>query len=343
MAEHPEHNDFGEPDSLVIEERFAIVPEWLLDAEISDAAVRLYAVLLRYGQTSGARMPGRATLARRMRKKCTDTIDRAMKELVAMGAVSVEHRKDGRQRLTNRYHVRTHRPGRKFAATPSDAAGGSRTDAARGGRRNAAGVAAKLRPNPEQLTQSSSTQTPPPPSSSPEAEKSRARPEKHPRRQARSWREEHATFVAECGIDDWDGFVARVQQARHQAGQPTGRWAGQCLLTALQTAARARGWPAAEAPRALLAVASDPSTRSPMRVAEAGPWWDSPAPVTDSAPDERLAELEDALSEAGGLRITLQREARKQLSAEGLPLTRGTVLRRAHELLAARNREVAPC
>lgn len=33
------------PD-LLIEDRFSIVPEWLLDAEISDAAVRLYAVLV---------------------------------------------------------------------------------------------------------------------------------------------------------------------------------------------------------------------------------------------------------------------------------------------------------
>ena len=42
---------------LVVEERFAIVPEWLIDAEISDAAFRLYSALLRYGQSSGARMP----------------------------------------------------------------------------------------------------------------------------------------------------------------------------------------------------------------------------------------------------------------------------------------------
>ena len=86
---------------LVVEERFAIVPEWLLDAEIGDAAVRLYAVLLRYGQSSGARMPSRATLARRLRKRSTDSVDRAMKELVGIGAVRVEHRYDGAQRLTN--------------------------------------------------------------------------------------------------------------------------------------------------------------------------------------------------------------------------------------------------
>src|SRR3954470_21569802 len=77
---------------LVVEDRLAIVPEWLLDADVSDTAIRLYAVLLRYGQTSGARMPGRATLARRLHKKSTDSVDRAMRELVEIGAVHVQHR-----------------------------------------------------------------------------------------------------------------------------------------------------------------------------------------------------------------------------------------------------------
>lgn len=113
---------------LLLEDRFAIVPEWLLDAEIGDAAVRLYAVLLRYGQSSGARMPSRSTLARRLRKKSTDSVDRAMKELVAIGAVRIEHRYDGAQRLTNAYHLRTSRPGRAEPPTPGGA--GSRRSAA---------------------------------------------------------------------------------------------------------------------------------------------------------------------------------------------------------------------
>ena len=95
---------------LDVEDRFSIVPEWVLDSAISDAAVRLYAVLLRFGQTSGARMPARSTLARRMHKKSTDTVDRAMRELVELGAVVVQHRFDGGQRLTNKYLVRTSRP-----------------------------------------------------------------------------------------------------------------------------------------------------------------------------------------------------------------------------------------
>jgi hypothetical protein len=36
-----------------------------------------------------------------------------------------------------------------------------------------------------------------------------------------------------------------------------------------------RGWPPASMELALLAVAQDPESRSPARVAEAGPWWDT--------------------------------------------------------------------
>ena len=197
---------------LVVEERFAIVPEWLLDAEIGDAAVRLYAVLLRYGQSSGARMPSRATLARRLRKRSTDSVDRAMKELVGIGAVRVEHRYDGAQRLTNAYHVRTSRPGRNEPPTPDEA--GSRKSAAtpaksaRGGRTDAGRVAADSGHDPEHLTQSTPSSTEPPRTTSrgPAVEED---------------------VAAECGIDDWPGFVAEVQQdatparrARHAVGRP---------------------------------------------------------------------------------------------------------------------------
>ncbi len=146
---------------LEVAERFAIVPEWLLDADVSDTAIRLYAVLLRYGQSSGARMPGRATLARRLHKRSVDTIDRAMRELVAVGAVTVEHRYASGRRLTNRYHLNAHPPdGHTPASTTApvedDVAvpdgAGSRTGAATPAdsgqfeRTVERGVAARLRP-----------------------------------------------------------------------------------------------------------------------------------------------------------------------------------------------------
>jgi hypothetical protein len=320
---------------LDVEDRFAIVPDWVLDAAISDAAVRLYAVLLRFGHTSGARMPARSTLAKRMHKKSTDTVDRTMRELVAFGAVVVHHRFDGGQRLTNKYLVRTTRPrhntsdasgGRTDAATPTAAA--TRTREGKGGCSVAAGVAAPVRHNPEFFTES---ETPPPPTPARGADDAVV---------SRSWAEEADRLIEQCGIGDWDGFVAQCQALRRHLGQPTGRWTKHCLLAAIQLAVRARSWPAARVRAALLSVAADPNTRSPMRLAEAGPWWDEPAvrdaPAGDGA---ELAAMEADLADAGGLRVVLQRQAREQLADEGAPLTRATVTRRAHTLLCARKTE----
>jgi len=324
---------------LDVEDRFAIVPEWVLDAAISDAAVRLYAVLLRFGQTSGARMPARSTLARRMHKRSTDTVDRAMRELVELGAVVVQHRFDGGQRLTNKYLVRTSRSrdnasgglggGRTDAATPTTAPtrpdAATRTSEGEGGRIVAAGVAAPVRHNPEFFTESS---TPPPPTPSDAATADGDA--------SRSWAEEADRLIEQCGIDDWDGFVDQCQTLRRQLGQPTGRWSKHCLHAAIQLAVRSRDWPSAQAKAALLSVAADPITRSPMRLAEAGPWWDEPVVRDASAGDTaELAAMEVDLCDAGGLRLALQRQAREQLSAEGAPLTRATVTRRAHALLCA--------
>jgi hypothetical protein len=119
-------DDLGDEDTLVLEQHFAIVPEWVIDAEISDCAYRLYSVLLRYGQSSGQRMPGRAILAHRLHKS-KDTVDRALRELVAIGAVVIEHRRHGRQNLTNRYHLMN-------------------TPPAPGGGRRPTPLAAKMRP-----------------------------------------------------------------------------------------------------------------------------------------------------------------------------------------------------
>src|SRR3954463_8293323 len=143
--DHEADGDDNE-DVLVLEQHFAIVPEWVLDADISDAALRLYAVLLRYGQTSGQRMPSRAVLAARLRKRSKDSVDRALKELVRVGAVVVQRRRDGNVYLTNRYIVRStlplRRPGRRQASDVSEQrdtpSSGDASRAERGGRNSAA-------------------------------------------------------------------------------------------------------------------------------------------------------------------------------------------------------------
>jgi hypothetical protein len=315
----------GDPGSLFVEEqRFAVVPEWVIDAEISDGAFRLYSLLLRYGNSSGCRMPSRALLARRLHRS-VDTVDRTMRELVSAGIVRVEHRHDGRQHLTNRYHVGTTNPqpqtrrsdsGRSLAATPDRPFEGGRMRAATPGRTSAATVAADLRPNPE-----IPTDTPPPPTPERRGDRHRAREEEWGRQ-----------LLDECGIDDLDALATRCAESRRVVGQSTTRWTSACLLPAITLAVRHRGWPARLVQPALLAVAADPSTRSPMRLAEAGPWWDQ-ADEPDPADGQELAEWNAQLDELDGRRPTLQAQARAELEAEHLPLTRSSVTRRAIEIL----------
>ena len=316
--------------TLVVEEpRFAIVPEWVIDAAISDGAFRLYSLLLRYGNGSGSRMPSRQTLARRLRRS-VDAIDRAMRQLTEAGIVRVEHRRNGEQFLSNRYHVRTTAPtqvatadggGRTSAATPEPPRTGSRTSAAPPGRTSAARVAAEVRHNPEILTDK-----PPPPTPS-----HRGRPAPTQVEEA-----DHDLLEA-CAITDLDELARQCMTARQLFGKPTARWTARCLAVVIKLAVVTRGWPPALMGQALLAVARDPESRSPARVAEAGPWWDSLPLGVDQAMDAReLAEMEARLAETDGLRPALQAQARAELTAEGMPVIRRTVARRACAILDLR-------
>jgi hypothetical protein len=78
--------------SIKIERRFAIIDEWLLDLDISDRAVRLYAVLGRYADSETHKAyPSRTTLAERLR--CSKaSVDRAAQELVDSGAMKKKQR-----------------------------------------------------------------------------------------------------------------------------------------------------------------------------------------------------------------------------------------------------------
>lgn len=70
---------------------FAIIPEWVLKADISANAVRLYGILNRFANGNGRAWPSRNTLADMMRVS-KGTIDRAKTELVDIGALLVEQR-----------------------------------------------------------------------------------------------------------------------------------------------------------------------------------------------------------------------------------------------------------
>lgn len=71
---------------------FAIVPEWVLDLDITPQAVRLYCLLARYADASGRSFPSRATLAKRLKVKDRKVVDRAARELEAAGALTIVRR-----------------------------------------------------------------------------------------------------------------------------------------------------------------------------------------------------------------------------------------------------------
>lgn len=74
-----------------VSDYFAIIPEWILNAEVSSNAVRLYGILHRYANSRGVAWPSRKTIAQAMRCS-TATVDRAREELVEIGALTVYQR-----------------------------------------------------------------------------------------------------------------------------------------------------------------------------------------------------------------------------------------------------------
>lgn len=113
--------------AVTSDEQFAIIPESVLFANISPQAVRLYCVLRRYADQWGTCYPSRKTLATDMHVTSEKTIDRAVKELVAIGALEVIHHKTASGEHTSNIYVvsssarvRVGRPSRKRSASPSE-------------------------------------------------------------------------------------------------------------------------------------------------------------------------------------------------------------------------------
>lgn len=96
--------------SRLVSTPFAITPEWVLDAEISDRAVRLYGVLARHADKKGAAYPSHRALAERLRCGVTSVRD-AIRELRDIGALTVEKkdRADGGQ-TANLYRLHADPP-----------------------------------------------------------------------------------------------------------------------------------------------------------------------------------------------------------------------------------------
>lgn len=98
---------------------FSQIPHWVLYADISPQAIRLYAVLQHYANKESEAWPSRATLAKEIRVSSTRTVDAAMSELTGIGAVIIEHRMIGNEYTSNRYIVVTALPSAKNSVTPS--------------------------------------------------------------------------------------------------------------------------------------------------------------------------------------------------------------------------------
>ena len=74
---------------------FVIIPKRLVDAQVSDRAVRLYLVLRVYANPQGECWPSRNRLARDLRSSVS-SVFRAVRELVALGVMQVVRRTDDR-------------------------------------------------------------------------------------------------------------------------------------------------------------------------------------------------------------------------------------------------------
>ena len=300
---------------LRLETHFSIIPEWVLDADISDRAVRLYGVLLRYGQTSGVRIPGRSTLARRLR--CSlDSLDRAVADLERVGALVVtrsakprkgQSRKGIGALRTNVYLVRSTPPG--GSRTEAD----SRTHAATPpSRTTAATVAAPVRPNPECFTDRENTSTTAHATTPPIAavEEGDENPKNNPRSTLAQLVTSLPSEVRDAATElhppaggDLREFLAwirverRAREDHHGDPLETGRWHDMALLRAMH-AAIADGYPPAAVPGALYAIAVDAASVHPNRLSGGGPWWDGILKATRLSEARTRAQQRDAISDA---------------------------------------------
>jgi len=79
-------------DSIKLDRKFAIIDDWILDLNISDRAIRLYAILSRYADNETHKAyPSRVTLSKRLR--CSpSSVDRATRELIEAGALDKKQR-----------------------------------------------------------------------------------------------------------------------------------------------------------------------------------------------------------------------------------------------------------
>lgn len=106
--------------------RHGRVPEWLLDSDASDRAVRLYALLATYADRDGRSFPGRKKIMDRLGCRLT-AYKAAVADLVRVGALNVsERRRDDGSRTTNGWTLHWDAPGLAAASATGDGRVGGR-------------------------------------------------------------------------------------------------------------------------------------------------------------------------------------------------------------------------
>ena len=109
---------------------YARVPEWLLYSGVSANSIRLFAILDRHDGEGGA-YPSRAVISKYMGDVSIRTVDRSLKELEDLGAVSVDPgSNDEEQQSSNLYHL--HFRSQVSPALPTSVAVGATPESPRG-------------------------------------------------------------------------------------------------------------------------------------------------------------------------------------------------------------------
>lgn len=241
-------------DDLEVEQRFATLPEWLLRAPISSHAKVLYAVLQRFGNTSGVRMPSQQEIGGWMH--CSEaTVSRANAELERFGAIRVTRMKRRRSDGSPGQFVTRNR---YFLVTSDPTVGHLRPPVRLSPVQDGGSVVrpCKERLSPVTANREITTQPPPTPSVGPRP----ARPE-----------EEVPAEVLRA-IDSVDALCDDLRTARRAAGLVTARWTNRLVRRALRKAFDA-GYDPTLMAAALRIIAVDRATATPGRLAHDGPWW----------------------------------------------------------------------
>ncbi len=270
---------------LEIEQHFATVPEWVLfSGALSDAAIRLYAVIQRQGNSSGAAMPGYGWLASKMH--CSKSkVARLVTELETHGALRVTRSPAVRKgdagivRAPNRYFLRTTDPAighvippaNPSRGTPTDAPTPSSTDAPTPYRHRRTHLPPPVTPNRKKTP---NTTTPNPLTNRGHPTRTETR---HRKAAAAHISDEHRTAIGDLFV-----LTDEIVQLRRAADLPTDLWTVRNVQRAIALAID-EGQPVDLIAAAMRVMAADPASIAPNRLASAGPWWDSAARRRDDA------------------------------------------------------------